>query len=96
MLDVYYWHRVPITIQVERIVAYPDDVAAGEPQLLGNPRAEPAPPQRPPRGDTGPRVDAAEVAAYAQRLAHTLLGWRGSDDMPEVVAVTAVEGGDSG
>jgi hypothetical protein len=95
MLDVYYWQRVPITIQVERIVAYPDDSAAGKPQILGTPPAEPAPSQQPPRGGTAPRVDATKVAAHAQRLPHTLLGWCGSDDMPEVVPVAAVEGGDS-
>jgi hypothetical protein len=96
MLEVYYWQRVPITIQVERIVAYPDDAAAGEPQVLGTPRAEPAPPQRPPRGGTAPRIDATKVAAHAQRLAHTLLGWCGSDELPEVVPVGAVEAGESG
>ena len=96
MLEVYYWHRVPITIQVERIVAYPDDAAASEPQILGKPPAEPAPPQKPPGGGTGPRVDVTKVAAQAQRLPHTLLGWCGSDDMPEVVPAAAVEGGDSG
>jgi hypothetical protein len=96
MLEVYYWHRVPITIQVERIVAYPDDAAASEPQILGKPRAEPAPPQKPPGAGTGPRVDATKVAAHAQRLPYTLLGWSGLDDMPEVVPAAAVEGGDSG
>ena len=96
MLEVYYWHRVPITIQVERIVAYPDDAAVSEPQVLGKPPAEPAPPQKPPGGGTGPRVDVTKVAAQAQRLPHTLLGWCGSDDMPEVLPAAAVEGGDSG
>ena len=96
MLEVYYWHRVPITIQVERIVAYPDDAAAREPQVLGKPPAEPAPPQKPPGGGTGPRVNATKLAADAQRLPHTLIGWCGSDDLPEVVPAAAVEGGDSG
>lgn len=96
MLEVYYWHRVPITIQVERIVAYPDDAAASEPQVLGKPPAEPAPPQKPPGAGTGPRVDATKVAAHAQQLPYTLLGWSGLDDMPEVLPAAAVEGGDSG
>jgi hypothetical protein len=96
MLDVYYWHRVAITIQVERIVAYPDDAAAGEPQLMGEPPAEPARPQEPPRGGTGPRIDATKVAAHARRLPHTLLGWCGSDEMPVIVPAAAVEAGDSG
>ena len=96
MLKVYYWHRVPITIQVERIVAYSEETGASEPQVLGVPPAEPAPPQKPPGGGTGPRVDATKVAADAQRLPHTLLGWCGSDDLPEVVPAAAVEGGASG
>ena len=96
MLEVYYWERVAITVQVERILAYPDDAAAGEPQVMGEPRAAPAPPQKPPGGGTAPRVDAGKVAAHAQRLPHTLLGWCGSDDMPEVVPVSAAQGGDSG
>lgn len=96
ILEVYYWHRVPITIQAERIVAYPDDAAASEPQVFGEPRAEPALPQKPPRGGTTPRVDATKVAAHAERLPHTLLGWCGPDDMPEVVPVAAVERTDSG
>jgi hypothetical protein len=96
ILDVYYWQRVPITIQVERIVAYPDDAAASKARVLGKPPAEPAPPQKPPRDGTAPRLDATKVAAHTERLPHTLLGWRGSDDMPEVVPVAAVKAGDSG
>src|SRR6059058_1687403 len=96
MLEVYYWNRVPITIQVERIVAYPDNAAASKPKVLGKAPAEPAPPQKPPRGGMAPRVDATKVAAHARRLPHTLLGWCGSDDMPEVVPVAAVAGPDAG
>jgi hypothetical protein len=96
MLEVYYWQRVPITIQVERIVAYSDNAAAGEPQVLGNPRTDPAPAQTPPRGGTAPRVDAGKVAAHAHRLPYTLLGWCGSDDMPEVVPVRAAQRGEAG
>jgi len=96
MLEVYYWHRVPITIQVERVLSYPDDAATGEPQVLGKPPAEPAPPQKQPAGGTAPRVSATKLAANARRLPHTLLGWRGSDDLPEVVPVAAVDGGEAG
>jgi hypothetical protein len=96
MLEVYYWQRVPITIQVERIVAYPDAQAAGAPQVLGEPRAQPAHPQQPPRGGTTPRIDSSKVAAHLQRLPHTLLGWCGSDELPEVVPAAAVESGPSG
>jgi hypothetical protein len=96
MLEVYYWQRVPITIQVERIIAYPDDAAAAKPQVLGEPTAGPAPAQKPPGGGTAPRVDARKVAGHAQRLPHTLLGWCGSDGLPELVPVSAVEGTESG
>ncbi len=59
LMNVYYWDRVPITIHVERIVAYPDDAAAREPRVFGAPAPQPAPPQDPPRGGTAPRVAAA-------------------------------------
>lgn len=91
LLRVYYWQRVAITITVERIVAYPDDAASEEPEVFGSaPGPQPAP-QAAPRGGTEPRVDAARVAAHANRLPHTLLGWCGSDDLPEVVPVSAAE-----
>jgi hypothetical protein len=34
-------------------------------------------------------VDTGSLAGHAERLPHTLLGWRGSDDLPEVVPVSA-------
>ena len=95
VLEVYYWQRVPITIQVERVVAYPDDSAAGTPRVLGAPPAQPASAQKPPRGGTAPRIDVGSVVGHAQRLPHTLLGWCGSDEMPEVVPVAAAQTGDS-
>ncbi len=96
MLEVYYWQRVPITIRVERVIAYPDNAATGEPQVVGAPRPQPAPPQQPPRNGTAPRVPVDKVAAHVTRLPHTLLGWCGSDDMPEVVPVTAAAADGSG
>ena len=96
MLDVYHWQRVPITIEVHRIVAYPDDEAVAEPDLFGAPPAGPPGPQKAPKGGTGPRLDAAKVAGQAQRLPHTLLGWCGSGDLPEVVPATAVDGVQAG
>jgi hypothetical protein len=95
ILEVYYWQRVPITVQVERIVVYPDDAATGEAQVLGRPLAEPASPQRAPGGGTGARVPVDPLAAHARRLPHTLLGWCGADDLPEVVPVSSVEVADS-
>jgi hypothetical protein len=89
MLDVYYWQRVPITVQVERIVAYPDNRAEQDPIVFGTDRAEPPPPQKAPRRGTGPRVDTGAVENHAARLPHTLLAWCGSDDLPEVIPVAA-------
>jgi len=96
MLDVYYWQRVPITIEVERVVAYPDDRAEEEPQVFGAPLPEPPPPQKAPKGGTGPRVKTEKAASQAQRLPHTLLGWRGSDDRPEVIPAVVVEASSEG
>jgi hypothetical protein len=87
LLDVYYWQRVAITIQVERIVAYADDAATGEATVYGAPRPGPAPAQSPPGNGTAPRVDAAKASATAGRLPHILLGWCGADGLPEVVPV---------
>ena len=88
-LDVYYWQRVAITVDVARVVAYPDNDAKGEPAVIGSARPGPAPAQSEPKKGTGPRVKTAKVAADVQRLPHTLLGWRGADDLPEVVPAEA-------
>jgi hypothetical protein len=41
-------------------------------------------------------VDPSRLAAHAKRLPHTLLGWCGSDDLPEVVPVAVEEAGEEG
>lgn len=74
-LDTYYWQRIAIEIAVERVVT-------------GTPPADPTPPQDPPKNGTSPRVDVGKVAADAQRLPHTLLGWCGADGLPDVVPVS--------
>ena len=95
-LDVYYWQRVAITIDVERVVAYPDDAATGEPVIGGSPRPDPAPPQSAPKKGTGPRVDPSKLASDVERLPHALLGWCGADGLPEVVPVGANGTDDAG
>ena len=95
-LDVYYWQRVAIDIQVERVLAYPDTTARENPDVSGAERAAPPDSQAEPRGGIGPRVDATSVAAHADRLPHTLLGWCGSDELPEVVPVSATRPDASG
>jgi len=96
MLEVYYWQRVAITIQVEHVVAYPDTEAEGEPVVYGGPLAEPPAAQKPPGGGTAPRVDSAKLLEQAQGLPHTLVGWRGSDDMPDVRPARALEATEAG
>ncbi len=83
LLDTYYWQRVAIEIAVERVV-------------VDTPPADPAPPQDPPKNGTAPRVAVDKVAKDAQRLPHTLLGWRGADGLPEVVPVSVESHDDSG
>jgi hypothetical protein len=95
-LDVYYWQRVAITVDVARVVAYPDNDAKGEPAVIGSVRPGPAPAQSEPKKGTGPRLKAAKVAADVERLPHTLLGWRGADDLPEVVPAEAEEANETG
>jgi hypothetical protein len=95
-LDVYYWQRVAIVVDIERVVAYPDNAAKGEPVVTGNARPGPAPPQSEPRKGAGPRVDTAKVAADVERLPHTLLGWRGADGLPEVAPVEAGSADEAG
>jgi hypothetical protein len=96
MMAAYYWERVAITIVIERVVAYPDTTASGDPVVYGAARAEPAPSQAEPKGGTAPRVDVAKVAAAARRLPHTLLGWAGSDGLPDVVPASVAGAGDTG
>jgi hypothetical protein len=91
MMRVYYWQRVAITIQVERVVAYPDTGATEEPGVHGAPLAERAKPQSAPRGGTEPRVPVESLVEQVAKLPHTLLGWCGADGFPEVVPVSAAE-----
>ncbi|MDX6585560.1 MAG: hypothetical protein QOI31_33 [Solirubrobacterales bacterium] len=96
MLHTYYWERVAITIEVERIVSWPETDASGTPQIYGDTRLAGPKPQKPPKGGTAPREDTAKVAAQVERLPHTLLGWCGADRMPEVVPVTGATATDDG
>jgi hypothetical protein len=93
---VYYWERIAINIAVERVVYYRDTRATGEPEVFGAPLAPPPAPQKTPGKGTEPRVDVGKVASSVAKLPHTLLGWCGSDEMPEVVPVSAAEAAEDG
>jgi hypothetical protein len=89
LLDVYYWQRVAIDIEAVRVVAYPDAAACQDPDVFGTERPPPPTSQEAPRGGTAPRLNVNSIAAHVERLPHTLLGWCGPDELPDVVPVLA-------
>jgi hypothetical protein len=91
-LQEYYADRVPVTVRVERIVAWPDAEAAGEPRLFGAPLAGPPAPQPPPKNGTGPRLDTRKEARRIAALPNQMLAFAGGDGYPEVVPVSVGDG----
>jgi hypothetical protein len=89
-LKAYYADRVLVTVQVERVVSWPDLGCAGEPavagQLLATPR-DPDPQAEPGKG-TAPRIDVARAARRLRRLPHVLAAYPGADGFPLIVPVT--------
>jgi len=86
-MDVYYWDRVRITVQIRRIWVL--EGADTEPQVLvEGPPPDPTP-QSPPRQGTAPRVDATKTAGHLNRLPHSVLAWVGGDGLPMVAKVAA-------
>jgi len=88
LLREYYQERVIVDVAVERVAAWPDLSASGEPAITGAAwPAEPPAPQRPPKNGTGPRVDIEKTAGQITTLPHRLLAYRGADGFPVVVPV---------
>jgi hypothetical protein len=87
-LEVYYYERVAITIAVDRVVSWASADCAGEPEVFGAPVATPPASQPPPKKGTTARESTSRLKRDADRLSHTLLGWIGSDGLPEVVPVS--------
>jgi hypothetical protein len=95
-LSAYYADRVPVHVQVDRIVSWPDLRCAGQPEVYGAPSpGGPPGTQKPPAKGTGPRLDSARAGTAASKLAHQLLAFRGDDGYPVVVPVR-VSGADTG
>jgi hypothetical protein len=95
-LQAYYADRVLVTVDVERIVAWPDLRTEGAPLVVGSERpAEPPQPQPAPKKGTGPRVDAARAGTRAGELPHRLIAYVDADGYP-VILPFAVTGADSG
>ena len=86
LLREYYVDRVPITVDVERIVVWPSLDCSGEPEVHGSPRPGDPPSQSPPKQGTGPRMDAEKAARTLAKRPHFLASWREADGYPAVVA----------
>jgi hypothetical protein len=96
-LREYYTVRVPVLVDVDRIVVWSDLRCAGEPRVMGEPLSdERAEPQVPPKNGTGPRLDSARAGRRLRRTAHTLLGYAGPDGHPVVAPVAVGDGGAAG
>jgi hypothetical protein len=96
-LREYYSVRIPVVIEVERIIAWPDLRCEGEPVVVGAARpGNPPTSQDPPAKGTGPRVDAARAVRRLQRLEHSLLGFVDADGFPAVSPVDVISGDGEG
>jgi hypothetical protein len=96
-LREYYADRVPVTVTVERIVAWPDPRCEGDPLVIGSLRGHGAPgSQRPPAGGTSPRLDSERAARRLARTRHRLLAFSDSDGLPFILPVDAIGAGPEG
>lgn len=87
-LAAYYADRVPVHVDVERVVTWPDLRCDGHPVVDGEPLpAGPPVSQAPPKLGAGPRVDVVKGARRLQALPDVLLGYLTADGRPWVVPV---------
>jgi hypothetical protein len=86
-LSAYYADRVPVHIDVHRIVSWPDLRCAGAPEVHGAALPAAPEPQEPPKKGTGPRVDCTRAGRALTKLPHQLVAFRGGDGHPLVVPV---------
>lgn len=89
-LSAYYADRVLVTVEVRRIIVWPNLAARGAPDALGDP-LPPNPPaaQKPPAKGTAPRVDTVKAARRAGKLTHRLIAYRQSDGFPAILPFTS-------
>jgi hypothetical protein len=93
----YYADRVPVEVQVERILVWPTLSASGAPEVVGTPLPEARPePQSSPKNGTGPRLDAERAARRMAKQPHKLLAFRGGDGLPMIVPVSVDAGAPDG
>ena len=79
VLDVCYWQRVAVDIEVLRVVAYPDDAARRDLDVFGAERPPPRASCEAPSGGTEPRVSVRTrpLALRHKSNRARLLSWRG-------------------
>ncbi len=96
-LQEYYNDRVPVTVDVTRILDWPGERASGEPAVHGAP-PPPAPPapQAVPANGAGPRLDSERAAKRLRALSHRLLAFVGADGYPEVLPIEVGDAGPDG
>jgi hypothetical protein len=87
-LREYYRSRVPVWIDVDRVLTWPTLDCAGAPVVRGEslPDAPPEP-QRAPGKGVGPRIDVGRAAKRLRGTTHTLVGFAGADGRPLVLPV---------
>jgi hypothetical protein len=96
-LRAYYADRVLVTVDVERVIAWPDLDAGGEAEVFGSPLPDQDPAaQDPPKKGTGPRVDAGRAGKRAAELPHRLLSYVQADGYPAIVPVSVERHGADG
>jgi hypothetical protein len=96
-LQEYYADRVPVTVQVERIITWPDASCGATPSVLGESRPQSPPASHPPPAKgTSPRVDAERSTRRLRNLRHKLLGWVDADGYPFVAPVEVAGAGPEG
>jgi hypothetical protein len=94
-LKAYYEDRVLVTVEVERVVSWPDLACGGEPTVTGKPSPmEDPPPQPTPRKGTAPRVDVAAATRRLRSLPHVLGAFVGADGFPVIAPITVESAGD--
>ena len=96
-LRQYYEVRVPVDIEVDRVVTWPGLDCASSPRVEGEaiPMGDPESQSAPKKG-TGPRLDVERAARRLRGSHHTLLGYAGVDGRPMVLPIdvaAVTEGG---
>jgi hypothetical protein len=88
-LREYYVSRVPVEVDVTRILAWPTLDAAGAPEVIAGEAMSAAElaAQRAPKLGTTARIDVGRAFKRLRGTAHVLLGYAGSDGFPVVVPV---------